>query len=125
MARRLFALCTLTLVFFSLAIVPSCTDPGCADGGEGCPCSTPYECAHFVPDCHAWICDGTCHLLEGSAGDQCLLHPCDVPGACTVGHCSADLACVECVNEMATNNATPAKVAAIVFLIKSFIYFSI
>jgi hypothetical protein len=44
------------------------------------------------------MCDGTCHLWGSEPGSQCILdrETCIGSGACTIGFCTNELACVEC-----------------------------
>ncbi len=98
--RRSVALGSLVIVLAVLVFVPSCTDPGCADGGDGCPCTTPYECGELPTSCHAFLCDdGTCRLQEFPLGGRCLLRPCSEAGMCDMGVCTAEPRCVECLED--------------------------
>ena len=61
--RRVAALGFLAIILSALATVSSCTDPECADGGEGCPCQSVYECGP-IPACTTPYCDGSCGLIQ-------------------------------------------------------------
>lgn len=97
--RRLVALGFLAFFLAALAIVPSCSDVECQSSGVGCPCEKAYECGD-LPPCHGWMCDGTCHLWPSDPGNQCIFdRSCFETGNCEIGICSADLQCVECVDD--------------------------
>jgi hypothetical protein len=101
--RRLVALCTLVLVLSAIAVIPSCTDSECANGGEGCSCTLPDECGQLPTNCHAWLCDGTCQMLKAAVGSGCLLGECLAPGTCVMGYCTAEPSCVECLEDAHCN----------------------
>jgi len=95
--RRFVALGLFALFSSALAVVPSCSGAVCEANGEGCPCTTPYEC-NLPNSCYAAYCDGTCHLEAFSPGGRCLLiYPCAEPGKCVMGLCTAEPQCVECL----------------------------
>ncbi len=94
--RRLVVISTIILVLSAMVIVPSCTDAECGNGGEGCSCTSVFECGELPTACHAWLCDGNCRLLQVSNGGRCLLGECSGAGTCVLGFCTAELACVEC-----------------------------
>jgi hypothetical protein len=100
LARRFVALGLFALFSSALAVVPSCSGAVCEANGEGCPCEDAYLCGE-LPDCHGWLCDGRCHLVASDPGNECLLtrQACFDSGACEIGICSAELQCVECVDD--------------------------
>ncbi|MDI3284712.1 hypothetical protein [Polyangium sp. 15x6] len=79
--RRFVAALSLTLLLPAFAILPSCTDPSCADGGEGCPCEKAVECGE-LPPCKGWRCDGTCHMKDAPVAWTCAGGVCDGAGHC-------------------------------------------
>ena len=98
LGRRFVALGLFALASSALAIVPSCSGAVCEPSGEGCPCTTSYEC--LTNSCYAAGCDGTCHMEVFPPGGACLLvRPCAEPGNCIMGVCTAEPQCVECLED--------------------------
>lgn len=95
--RRSVALVSFVIVLSALVFVPSCTE--CADGGEGCSCTSSFECTQFPNGCYAAYCDGTCHFVEFPIGSSCGMDPCSAPGPCKQGFCNAEPNCVECLED--------------------------
>ena len=100
LARRFVTLGLFAFFSSAVAVVPSCSSAVCEANGEGCPCEDAYTCGE-LPDCHGWLCDGRCHLVASDPGNQCLLtrQACFDSGACDIGICSAELRCVECLDD--------------------------
>jgi hypothetical protein len=95
MVCRRVALGSLLIVLSVLVFVASCTSPECADGADGCPCTTSDEC-ELPNSCYATYCDGTCHVQAFSPGGRCWIFPCPHPDYC-FGFCTAETQCVECL----------------------------
>lgn len=94
--RRVAALGFLAIILSALATVSSCTDPQCADGGEGCPCQSVYECGS-VPACTTPYCDGSCALIQLDVGAWCDLETCIDAEHCG-GRCNEAGACLQCLD---------------------------
>jgi len=95
--RHFIAAITFTLLLSGLVLLPSCTDPACVDGGEGCPCTTGVECGR-PPMCTGWICDGTCHSFNERVGFRCVMDSCPGPDKCP-GVCDGAGTCIGCLQD--------------------------
>lgn len=97
-SRHLVALGSLVFVLFAFATISSCNGAACSDGGEGCSCTSPFDCDKFPSGCYRSYCDGTCHFEPFPAGSACAMHKCTAESVpCAMGVCTAEFACVECV----------------------------
>jgi hypothetical protein len=97
-SRHLVALGSLVVVLFAFATISSCNGAACSDGGEGCSCTSPFDCDKFPSGCYRSYCDGTCHFEPFPAGSACAIDKCTAESVpCAMGVCTAEFACVECV----------------------------
>ncbi|MRG98239.1 hypothetical protein [Polyangium spumosum] len=95
--HRFVAALTFTLLLPAFFALPSCTDAACADGGEGCPCTTGVECGR-PPMCTGWICDGTCRSFNERVGFRCVMDSCPGPDKCP-GVCDGAGTCIGCLQD--------------------------
>lgn len=98
-SRHLVALGVLVFVLMVLATVASC-GPSCSNGGEGCPCTSAFDCDKFPSGCYRAYCDGTCHFEPFPAGSPCAMYKCTADSVpCAMGVCTAEFACVQCTED--------------------------
>jgi hypothetical protein len=95
--RRFVAAFTFALLVPAFFVLPSCSDPACTDGGEGCPCTTGLECGR-PPACTGWMCDGTCHSFDERVGFRCMMDACPGPDKCP-GVCDGAGTCIGCLQD--------------------------
>jgi hypothetical protein len=95
--HRFVAAFTFALLVPAFFVLPSCSDPSCKDGGEGCPCKEAIECGE-PRDCIGWLCDGTCHTYNERVGFRCASLPCAGPGNCP-GVCNGAGTCIGCLQD--------------------------
>ena len=95
--HRFVAAFTFALLVPAFFVLPSCSDPACTDGGEGCPCTTGLECGR-PPACTGWMCDGTCHSFNERVGFRCMMDSCAGPDKCP-GVCDGAGTCIGCLQD--------------------------
>jgi hypothetical protein len=95
--HRFVAAFTFALLVPAFFVLPSCSDPACTDGGEGCPCTTGVECGR-PPACTGWMCDGTCHSFDERVGFRCMMDSCPGPDKCP-GVCDGAGTCIGCLQD--------------------------